>query len=164
MLTRSSEDMSSFLMPTDPTDGNPAGAIPCGMSAGPRIGGEGLIKLASAKKRQLSASTTNDETLSLKKLSSAAFKLGSRVNTCLCAPWKLAFSNSITWLLTGSPKTVGPVSTGFNDDMSSFLTPAGRTGYKPGPRIGGYCFLKFESAKTAQLPSSTTNDDTLSLK
>ena len=46
--------------------GNPAGAIPCGMAAGPRIGGYGFIKLELAKKRQLSASTTNDETLSLK--------------------------------------------------------------------------------------------------
>src|SRR5690242_12774388 len=70
----------------------------------------------------------------------------------------------MTWLSTGPPITVGAASTACNDDMSSFLIPAGRPGYKPGPRIGGYCLWKFESAKKAQLPSSTTNDDTLSLK
>src|SRR6516165_5980755 len=153
-FTACNDDMSSFLIPV----GRP------GYKLGPRIGGYCLWKFESAKKAQLRSSTINDDTLSLKKLSSGAFRLGSRVNTCLCAPWKLACSNSITWLLTGPPETVGAASTGCNDDMSSFLIPVGRPGYKPGPRIGGYCLWKFESAKKAQLPSSTTNDDTLSLK
>src|SRR5262249_28651450 len=106
----------------------------------------------------------NDDTLSLKKLSSGAFRLGSRVNRNFCVQWKVACSNSITWPGRGPPETVGAASTGCNDDMSSFLIPVGRPGYKLGRRIGGYCLWKFESAKKAQLRSSTINYDTLSLK
>ena len=88
------EDISSLAMPEATTQGY----RPCASR-----GAYGAMKLAWRKQRQRACRTASDDTRSLKNESSAALKLRSAQKRCLCAPWKLACSNSTKWPLIGVP-------------------------------------------------------------
>src|SRR5947209_7421892 len=110
--------MSSFAM---------SWAVTNGYAPGVRAGiGYGATKPASLKKDHDPASTTRDETSSLKELSSLALRLGSSAKTCLCAPWNPACSNRTTWLSTELLIVAGP-ALGRSEVRSSFAIPTATT-------------------------------------